>query len=251
MAAPCELLTWDTDFFGRRIAHVNSHTLDADTMQAVLDWCARQQIDCLYFLAASDDALTVRLAEECGFRLQDVRTTLDRSLPAPPAGPLPAGMLLRPAAAGDGDALRAIARTAYVLSRFYNDPCFSEAESSRMYEVWIARSIGDYAELALVAELEGCPVGYITGHLRPGNVGEIGLVGVAKEARGRQVGPAMVAAALEWFTAQGMARVTVVTQGRNIGAQRLYQKAGFMTQSVQLWYHKWFTGCPGDAANGV
>jgi ribosomal protein S18 acetylase RimI-like enzyme len=32
---------------------------------------------------------------------------------------------------------------------------------------------------------------------------------------------------------------TVVTQGRNIASQRLYQKHGFVTQSIQLWYHRW------------
>jgi ribosomal protein S18 acetylase RimI-like enzyme len=33
--------------------------------------------------------------------------------------------------------------------------------------------------------------------------------------------------------------VSVVTQGRNVAAQRLYQRAGFVTASTQLWYHRW------------
>ena len=32
----------------------------------------------------------------------------------------------------------------------------------------------------------------------------------------------------------------VVTQGRNIAGQRLYQRCGFLTRSVELWYHKWY-----------
>jgi len=32
----------------------------------------------------------------------------------------------------------------------------------------------------------------------------------------------------------------VVTQGRNLAAQRLYQRNGFVTASLQLWYHRWF-----------
>ena len=35
-------------------------------------------------------------------------------------------------------------------------------------------------------------------------------------------------------------RITVVTQGRNARAQRLYQRAGFVTESVRLWFHRWF-----------
>ena len=34
---------------------------------------------------------------------------------------------------------------------------------------------------------------------------------------------------------------SVVTQGRNVAAQRLYQSAGFRTAAVQLWHHCWFT----------
>ena len=32
---------------------------------------------------------------------------------------------------------------------------------------------------------------------------------------------------------------SLVTQGRNLYAQRLYQKAGFFTKGTELWYHKW------------
>jgi hypothetical protein len=31
-----------------------------------------------------------------------------------------------------------------------------------------------------------------------------------------------------------------VTQGKNIAAQRLYQKNGFLIRDLQLWYHKWY-----------
>ena len=45
---------------------------------------------------------------------------------------------------------------------------------------------------------------------------------------------------LSWSRQQHAKRVTVVTQGRNLAAQRLYQGNGFVTASLQLWYHRWF-----------
>jgi hypothetical protein len=37
-----------------------------------------------------------------------------------------------------------------------------------------------------------------------------------------------------------MQQATVVTQGRNVVSQRVYQRCAFMTRSAQLWYHCWF-----------
>ena len=51
---------------------------------------------------------------------------------------------------------------------------------------------------------------------------------------------ALIAAALDWCEAEGAEEVAVVTQGRNVAAQRLYQRCGFVTQRLELWYHKWF-----------
>jgi dTDP-4-amino-4,6-dideoxy-D-galactose acyltransferase len=50
----------------------------------------------------------------------------------------------------------------------------------------------------------------------------------------------LVDQALAWFAQQKVTRVQVVTQGRNILAQRMYQRSGFVTHTVKLWYHRWF-----------
>jgi dTDP-4-amino-4,6-dideoxy-D-galactose acyltransferase len=52
-----------------------------------------------------------------------------------------------------------------------------------------------------------------------------------------------VNASLGWFAQHGCDRVQVVTQGRNLAAQRLYQRAGFLTADLKLWYHKWYQNC--------
>ncbi len=59
-------------------------------------------------------------------------------------------------------------------------------------------------------------------------------------ARGRGLGQAFVSRSLEWFIEQGMTTAAVITAGRNVVAQRLYQKNGYMLTSTQLWFHKWY-----------
>jgi dTDP-4-amino-4,6-dideoxy-D-galactose acyltransferase len=142
----------------------------------------------------------------------------------------------------DVDALIHISRDAYTQSRFYNDPYLSREKSSLLYQTWIRRScLEGFADVVWVAEHEGQPAGYVTCKLdHDQREGSISLVGIAEQARGQGVGQALIFHALDWFAGQGMQRVSVVTQGSNIAAQRLYQKCGFLTRSVQLWYHRWF-----------
>jgi hypothetical protein len=34
--------------------------------------------------------------------------------------------------------------------------------------------------------------------------------------------------------------VEIVTQGRNLSAQRVFQRAGAHVAAVELWFHKWY-----------
>jgi GNAT superfamily N-acetyltransferase len=242
---PCQLLQWDTEFFGVRVGSVKGHRLDFSLIEAILDWCRGNDIDCLYFLADSDHAETVRIAEDYAFRFRDIRMTFSRKLDYLPAPETIHGLICRPVQPGDLEHLRPVARTAYVHTRFYYDPCFAQEKSSALYDTWLVRSIAEgYADGVMVAEMEGRPVGYVTAHLsHQTRIGQIGLVGIAEDARGQRIGHYLLNATLDWFARQGMVTVEVRTHGRNIPAQRLYQKCGFVTESVRLWYHKWFKDC--------
>ena len=70
-------------------------------------------------------------------------------------------------------------------------------------------------------------------------VGSIGLIAVDASSQGSGLGGRLLVSALHYFRNHGMTSVTVVTQGRNLKSQRLYQRCGFLTQSVGLWYHHW------------
>ncbi len=241
--ASCTYLDWDSDFFGVRIARVNAGHLAEETVAPILAWCADQAIDCLYFLADADDYATSRLAAQNDFYLVDLRVSLDRALVngSTNGGSSDGnGSVIRPCEAADLPALKAIARTVHRDTRFYFDPRFPRDRCDALYETWIEKSCDGYADLVLVADLHGAAVGYCSCHRRGGE-GQIGLFGVHADHHGQGVGSKLIREALGWFVEQGLERASVVTQGRNIAAQRLYQKHGFMTRAVQMWYHRWFT----------
>lgn len=236
--ACCRFLDWDSQFFGRRIGSVRLHQLSTAALVEIDAWCKTQQIDCLYFLADFQDSETIRLAEKGLFTLVDIRLTLVSNLSGSAEAP-PATSGIRLSRQQDIPALRRIARSSHTSSRFYFDPNFPRECCVALYETWIEKSCCGYADAVFVPEVEGQPVGYISCHLRPDHTGNIGLMGLAAEVRGNDVGTALVRAAQSWFLARNVKQVTVVTQGRNVAAQHLYQRCGFCTQSLQLWYHRW------------
>ena len=254
----CTYLEWDSQFFQRRIARLNRHRLDHPTMAECAHWCRQHRIDCLYFLADSNDLETPRLAEANDFHLTDIRMTLEHTVARGGTGVSPVqggardGRLsaegafipgnfggLRHAREDDLRALRTIARTSHHDTRFYFDGHFEQEKCDLLYATWIENSFRGFAQAVLVAEADGEPAAYLTCHLND-QASQIGLVGVGEGHRGKGLATKLVRAFLSWSREQGAPRALVVTQGRNLPAQRLYQRNGFITSSMDLWYHRWF-----------
>lgn len=235
---PCQFLEWDSHHFRQRIARVNSTQLTEEAMPLMEDWCRVNKIDCLYFLADMDPP-TIRLAEKYKFALIDIRVTLAKILSAELTKTHNPHGKIRPFQSSDLPALKQMAGRLHRDSRFFVDPHFSESRSRSLFEIWIEKSCLNPMDRVLVSELDGTPVGYIACH-RDGAEGQVQLIAVDSAAQGKGIGTNLIQAALSWFSEAGVSLVTVVTQGRNLPAQKLYQKCGFSTQSMQLWYHRWF-----------
>jgi len=243
MSALCEMLDWDTRFFGFRVARVVTGALDEATAAHVLSWCDSERIDCLYFLADGNSAESIATAERHGFGLKDVRLTYRRRLEpslADVVPVLPAGVRIRPARPDEAGALEAITEGSFTDSRFYYDRRFPRAVVDEMYRTWIRQSVAGEAGAVLVLENEGKTSGFITCHLLDERTGQCRLGGLDASLRGRGLGQRIYEAALCWFARHGVETVVYVTQARNIRAQRLFQRLGFLSHSTQFYYHKWF-----------
>ena len=218
------VLDWDSEFWGVRIAQLSS--VDED------GWAQEQGVACAYLLVPSADAGQAHRAEAAGYRLMDVRVELDVPVTGCPAA-------VRPHREADVDRLRTIARTNHRDTRFYADPRFPRDRCDEHYDTWIRRSCEGWADAVLVADADGKAAGYVSVHRRADH-GSIGLIGVDGSARSRGLGEALVRGALDWCARDSLPECRVVTQGRNVAAQRVFQRCGFRTRSVGLWFHKWF-----------
>jgi ribosomal protein S18 acetylase RimI-like enzyme len=244
---PVEVLPWDSAFFGARIGRVLLKSPTAEELSEALHQADRDGIVCLYWLVDCADTLPARVAENCGFRLVDIRVTLERALSVP-AGEDPAMPGVRHYIPEDLPALISLARESHRDSRFFHDGNFAVERCEALYEEWIRKGCQSGSGAVLVAVEGQQPAGYCVCSVSQDGAGNIGLIAVDPRWRRARLGTALVASALGYFRAAEMRVATVVTQGRNIASQRLYQRCGFVTQSIQLWYHRWTSAGPGGSA---
>ena len=272
--AAYRLRDWDSTFFGASIAQVAASRLAPARLARIVADADAAGIDCLYFLADATDPETVRAAEQSGFSLVDVRLTLACGLApdgqdAGAAGSRDRGAAgesqqsvaadsdpaagdrarIRVASPADRPALTALARTSHRNTRFYRDLRFDRDRCDDLYATWIERSVaGELADVVWVVDVDGAALGYLTLTTEPrgavdgssgGRSSTIGLVAVDPACRGRGYGDALLREACAWTRRRGIPRAVVVTQGNNAGAARFYQRAGFVTSRVELWYHRW------------
>jgi ribosomal protein S18 acetylase RimI-like enzyme len=195
-------------------------------------------MDCLYALAPLENLCEMQGLQDAGFRFVDVRVTLARDpSPADATGRSPH---VRPATPNDVPALRRLAGELHRDSRFFADARFPPDRSRLLFEIWIEQLCAGRAGQVFVADVDGAPVGYVACEQTEPDVTRIQLIGVSPAAQRHGVGSGLLAAALSAGAERHPSpRVEVVTQGRNLGALRFYQRHGFLTTAQAVWYHWW------------
>jgi len=242
---PCNFLSWDSDFFGIRIGKITERKLSPSVINAIQEWSSANKIDCLYFIADSDDIQSIRLAEENFFRNVEIRISYELSLKGwdPDTRKVRnPDVQLRIARSDDIQALIDMSKDSFVNSRWYFDPDFPKEKTRAYYPVWIKNSVNGYADFVLVAELEGQVLGYISGNRgNDGLDGTLEIMAVRPEARGLGIGHELFSGGLDWHVRDGRKNIVTNTQGRNITTNRMLIRLGLIIKDVQIYYHKWFS----------
>ena len=127
-AEPCELLPWDTEYFGFPIARVTATTLTPPRWCEVEQWCAARGVRCLYCFL-QPDFRSARIVETAGGNLVNVRMNYERREPARLPAPVASNNRVRVVGDGDMPALERIAATSH-RGRFHHDERQGKASGS-------------------------------------------------------------------------------------------------------------------------
>ena len=218
-----ELMAWDTEFFGIRVGR-------AVHLDGLGQWAADNTVGLMCLLVDANKPSEIQEAEERGFRFMDVRVTLDMHTTSRMSW-------ARLARAEDTSKLKAIAREAFHLTRFYADPSLDDNRCDDLYAEWTRSLCAGAADIVLVVEKDNQVVGYVTVNADEDQA-EIGLIAVAADYRGQHLGTVLVNGAIDWAHTQNAKTIRVVTQGANTGALRTFEGCGFRVTNTSLWFHR-------------
>lgn len=232
------MLPWDSEFFGFPIARIEACPADEESLGQAISTLRAKGVRLAYWQTGPEDAASNRAAEGNGGRLVNMRAEYSCELAAETSRI--AGEPMGPAVtASDRDRLHELALQCGEQSRFRLDPAIPEERWASLYRRWMDESLaGTIADAVLVRRSDGAIAGMITVSAAA-RQGEIGLFGVAAEARGQGIGSALVDDAMRWFAANGCATARVATQGENRAARAVYQRAGFGLQRLVNVFHFW------------
>lgn len=208
---------WDSEFWGLNVGRA-THPDDDCT-----------GYDTVWLLVDGDQPEVAQEAERAGYFLTDVRMEYERDTWKLWKGGIHSH---KPE---EVDALAALAREEHHITRFYADPHLPRERCDDLYEGWIRNSCAGYADEVLVPN---AVLGYCTLHFQEEEA-QIGLIATSRESRGQGYGAALIWASIHAAYERELPRITVVTQGRNIPANRLFQRCGFRVFQIGLWFHKW------------
>jgi dTDP-4-amino-4,6-dideoxy-D-galactose acyltransferase len=236
-------LDWDTEHFGFPVARIDAAASDGE-LQSALTEARACGYRLVYWSASHDRQAPSWLLTDFDGQLADRKMTFAQSLEAYEHAPIKSDdvtiELIQQA--NPSAELVALAIAAGEYSRFALDPRLPHDKFESLYRIWIERSVsGEIAGAVLVAcdsASPSLPAGMITVKVTSG-VGNIGLVAVAASHRGRGVGSKLIAAAHRWMREHGAKKATVVTQGDNAPACRLYERAGYAVEHAENVYHFW------------
>jgi ribosomal protein S18 acetylase RimI-like enzyme len=182
--------------------------------------------------------------ERLRFNLVSIRNTYEVSLRCPVGEfETPQGFKVVLARATGWASVRkedivSLARTIGATSRYFKDKEIPEEKSVGLYVRWLENSLyNGYADEAILAVHDEEVVGIHTLRVM-GDYGLIDLIGVKPEYQQYGLGTALLCRGLQFFRAQGLSAVRVITEGENIAATRFYEKNQFLLSQVELAYHK-------------
>jgi len=237
-----EVLKWDSQFFGLKIGTITTQFLRENIIQYIEAYVKENNIKVLYYLCNCHDRESILIAENYKFNFVDIRIEFEKNI-------LKKEIIenkeyvFKLASNENTSQLKALASGIYRNSRYYFDENFETHKVNEFYDNWIEKAIkGEFDDECHCLFYGNKIIGFCTVKYNEDFSASIGLFGISKSYQYKGLAKILLFNIFNLMYDKSIKKLLVVTQGRNYGAQRIYQKTGFLTKKTELWYHKWING---------
>lgn len=237
-----KLSKFDTEILGYKVAKITNigANVDSSTLnQNIHDLNENLKSNGIHYATYRVNANNypvIHSLEKGGYLLVDGLITLETTInPAEQE----TNNHVRTATKNDLEKLLEIAGEVFNVTRYYHDPVIPKEKANIIYKEWVKNTMhGKFGDMILVWEEKNKVIGLITLDKK----GQIPLVGLSKDARGKGIGRELVESALNKFGDWGIKKIIVETQMTNIPALKVYQSCGFKIADSYLtfrWYNQY------------
>jgi len=234
-----QFLKFDTKIFGFKVARILTPKLSLAKLRSILNKLKSQDIRLVYWSSASADKKSQRAAKKLAGFLSSEQITYLIDLKKIARLPKTSTEIETYRAKTPAATMKQLAIQIGTLSRFGTDPKIPKKLFHKLYYAWIKNSVnGTAANKILVTRHKNKIVGMIAISTK-NKRGDIRLLAVDSECRGKKLGTKLVHAALNYFIKKGYPKAQVVTQKSNLPACHLYKKCGFRHKQTDNFYHFW------------
>lgn len=133
-----------------------------------------------------------------------------------------------------------IAESAFLYSRFFNDPALPKEQADNIYLHWTKCAFGQANKYFVTSKRNDEIAGYILFSMdREQNVATIELIAVDQKFRGQRVGKSLISELESFAYNKEIDFIKVGTQIDNVTATQFYIACGFKYVSCSSVYHLW------------
>lgn len=241
MSLKVDILEWDSDFFGFKIARININKSNSSNIFELPEIISHLKITMVYLIMDEYDANAHEQLLKIGAILVDRKTTYSKSVKEPIKINDCYFPLVEFEEKHFTDDLIKLAFASGIYSRFLLDKRFGRKSYEKLYSEWLDKSINKkLADKVWVALDDKKVVGFVTVKRNHENKsGQIGLIAVSEHYRGKKIGQSLMEKCDKWYFENNLNIAKVVTQGDNMAACSFYETAGYSIEKVDYYYHLW------------
>jgi len=231
-----EALEWDSQFFGYPVARIFLDHEGCEKLDNIFQQLKTGKFRVTYFFVPPDEDLIINRVTKEGSKLVDQKTIFSKTAEKHDKFSNDISEFQEEEI---NEKLIELVLQAGSYSRFRLDVNFKKKEFERLYIEWLSKSVKKKIAFKTLLAKKGSDIIGIATLGEKEHYAEIGLVAVCENFRGQKIGYDLIRAADTAAFEMGLNEIRVVTQQKNEGACRLYEKCHFQIEEITNIYHYW------------